>query len=122
MSDEIIVSSDGNGSIISNVIVDGTADAEIGVQQTTAFTGIEMGTLRDLLDVDTSNLTSGTNKYVMTYDIVTNKFKFVNPDAVLDASVGIATDDPTPVGMSTATLDYLDQALDDRIDLDAGEW
>lgn len=122
MSDEIIVSSDGNGSIISSVTVDGAADAEIGVSQSTVITSVEMGTLRDLLDVDTSNLTSGTNKYVMTYDVVTNKFKFVNPDAVLDASVGIATDDPNPIGMSTATINYLDDVLDNKIDLDAGEW
>ena len=47
---------------------------------------------------------------------------FVNPDDVLDASVGITTADPAPVGMSTETIDYLDVALDDKIDLDAGEW
>ena len=58
----------------------------------------------------------------MIYDAITQKYKFVNPDEVLDASVGISTNDPTPVGMSTTTLNYLDQVLDDRIDLDAGEW
>jgi hypothetical protein len=122
MADEIIVRSDGNGLIVSNVAVDGAADAEIGTQQTTVFTGVEMATLRDLLDVDTSNLTSGTNKYVMTYDVLTNKFKFVNPDAVIDSSVGVSTDDPNPVGMTTATINYLDKVLDNKIDLDAGEW
>ena len=77
--------------------------------------------LRDLLDVNASNLASA-GKFVLTYDASTDKFVFTNPDAVIDSSVGIATDDPTPVGMSTATIDYLDQALDNKIDLDAGTW
>jgi hypothetical protein len=58
----------------------------------------------------------------MTYDVATNKFKFVNPDAVIDSSVGVNVDDPNPVGMTTATINYLDKVLDNKIDLDAGEW
>ena len=84
-----------------------------------------MDKLVDLLDVNSSNLTaqsSTSNKFVLTYDAFANKFVFVNPDDVLDASVGITTTDPAPVGMSTETIDYLDVALDDKIDLDAGEW
>jgi hypothetical protein len=122
MADEIIVSPDGNGLVVSSVTVDGAADAEIGIQQTTVITKVEMSSLKDLMDVDTSNLTSNTNKYVMTYDVATNKFKFVNPDAVIDSSVGVNVDDPNPVGMTTATINYLDKVLDNKIDLDAGEW
>lgn len=84
-----------------------------------------MANLGDILDVDTSNLNSSTNKFVMIYDSVTRKYKFVNPDDVLDASAGVSTDrstnpDPLPLGMSTETLDYLDDALDNKIDVDAG--
>jgi hypothetical protein len=112
MAEDIVVS-----------VSDSTADPDIGVGEIQVTTQVQdVANLSDILDVDTSNLDGSTNKYVMIFDAIRNKYVFVNPDAVLDASVGIATADPTPVGMSTATLDYLDQALDDRIDLDAGEW
>jgi hypothetical protein len=104
-------------------VEESSADVEIGVGQIQVFTQVQdVANLSDILDVDTSNLDGSTNKYVMIFDAVRQKYVFVNPDAVLDSSVGISTSDPSPVGMSTATLDYLDQALDDRIDLDAGEW
>jgi hypothetical protein len=123
MSD-IVVSTDGNGSLVSSIIsLDDAADPDIGVGQIEVIVvGGNVANLADISDVDTSNLNGSTNKFVMIYDAITQKYKFVNPDEVLDASVGITTNDPTPIGMSTATLNYLDQALDDRIDLDAGEW
>ena len=123
MSD-IIVSADGNGSLVSSIILlDDAADPNIGVGQIEVIVvGGSVANLSDISDVDTSNLDGSTNKFVMIYDAITQKYKFVNPDEVLDASVGISTNDPTPIGMSTTTLNYLDQALDDRIDLDAGEW
>ena len=123
MSD-IIVSADGNGSLVSSIILlDDAADPNIGVGQIEVIVvGGSVANLSDISDVDTSNLDGSTNKFVMIYDAITQKYKFVNPDEVLDASVGISTNDPTPIGMSTTTLNYLDQVLDDRIDLDAGEW
>lgn len=124
MSD-IIVSADGNGSLVSSIIsLDDAADPNIGVGQIEVIVvgGGVVANLADISDVDTSNLDGSTNKFVMIYDATIQKYKFVNPDEVLDASVGISTNDPSPIGMSTATLNYLDQALDDRIDLDAGEW
>lgn len=112
MAEDIVVS-----------VSDSTADPEIGVGIIQVTTQVQdVANLSDILDVDTSNLNGSTNKFVMIFDATRNKYVFVNPDDVLDASVGISTSDPNPVGMSTATLDYLDQALDDRIDLDAGEW
>lgn len=78
--------------------------------------------LKDLLDVNSSNLGSGTNKFVLTYDAADDKFKFVNPDDVIQSAVGVTTADPAPVGLTTQTIDYLDDVLDNKIDLDAGEW
>ena len=124
MSD-IIVSADGNGSLVSSIIsLDDAADPNIGVGQIEVIVvgGGVVANLADISDVDTSNLDGSTNKFVMIYDATIQKYKFVNPDEVLDASVGISTNYPSPIGMSTATLNYRDQALDDRIDLDAGEW
>lgn len=112
MPDDIIVDlSDTNLDVtVDDIVVDVVSGSGGSVEK-----------LRDLLDVNASNLASA-GKFVLTYDASTDKFVFTNPDAVIDSSVGIATDDPTPVGMSTATIDYLDQALDNKIDLDAGEW
>lgn len=125
MSD-IIVSAEGNGSLVSSVVsLDIAADSDIGTGQIeviVASAGGGVANLSDILDVDTSNLSASTNKYIMVYDATTQKYKFINPDDILDASVGITTTDPTPVGMSTATIDYLDDVLDNKIDLDAGEW
>jgi len=122
MSD-IVVSTVGGDSIIT-VSLDDAADPAIGVGQVQVFTsaGGSVGNLEDILNVDTSNLNASTNKFVMVYDATTQKYKFVNPDEVLDSSVGVTASDPAPVGMSTATIQYLDQALDNKIDLDAGLW
>ena len=125
MSD-IVVSTEGNGSLVSSVVsLDIAADSDIGTGQIeviVASAGGGVANLSDILDVDTSNLSASTNKYIMVYDATTQKYKFINPDDILDASVGITTTDPTPVGMSTATINYLDDVLDNKIDLDAGEW
>jgi len=125
MSD-IVVSTEGNGSLVSSVVsLDIAADSDIGTGQIeviVASAGGGVANLSDILDVDTSNLSASTNKYIMVYDAQTSKYKFINPDDILDASVGITTIDPTPVGMSAATINYLDDVLDNKIDLDAGEW
>jgi hypothetical protein len=104
-------------------VEESSADAEIGVGQIQVVTQVQdVANLSDILDVDTSNLDGSANKYVMIFDAVRQKYVFVNPDKILDASVGVGTDDPTPVGMSTETINYLDQVLDNKIDLDAGQW
>ena len=80
---------------------------------------LEVANLKDLDDV---SMTGAGNKFVLIYDSGTNGFKLVNPDDVLDSAAGIANNDPSPVGFSTDTINYLDTALDNKIDLDAGEW
>lgn len=105
-------------------VEDGGADSDIGVGEIQVVTSAagSVANLADILDVDTSNLDGSTNKYVMVFDATRQKYVFVNPDAVLDASVGVTPSDPSPVGMTTDTINYLDQALDNKIDLDAGQW
>lgn len=136
MSDSFLVSDNGNGSDIStDIVVDQITVADENlisddtpVQVEIVSTGVGIGSvanLRDLLDVNSSNLQSGqaaTNKFVLTYDATTDRFVFTNPDDVLDAAVGVNTMSPPQTGLSTATIDYLDDALDNKIDLDAGEW
>ena len=76
--------------------------------------------LTDLNDISTSG---AQNRWVLIYDEPSDTFKFVNPDEVVDAAVGANTvpgGAPAATGLSTDTIDYLDQALDDKIDLDAG--
>lgn len=76
--------------------------------------------LSDLNDIST---TGAQNRWVLVYDEPSATFKFVNPDEVLDAAVGANTvpgGAPAGSGLSTDTIDYLDQVLDDKIDLDGG--
>ena len=81
---------------------------------------VDVAKLTDLQDVVTNNLSNTTNQYVMVYDASTSSFKFVNPDRVLDAAVGVLNTDPAPIGITTDSLNYFDTALDNRIDLDGG--
>lgn len=127
-----IVVSDNGGSVFNvsvddnevadvNLVGEGSSPVQVIVQS--AVSGAEsVASLKDLLDVNSSNLSGTTNKFVLTYDAPNDKFKFVNPDDVIDSAVGVTTSDPAPVGLTTQTIDYLDVALDNKIDLDAGEW
>ena len=76
--------------------------------------------LKELGDISTDG---AQNRWVLVYDEPSETFKFVNPDEVVDAAVGANTvpgGAPTSTGLSADTIDYLDQALDDKIDLDGG--
>ena len=123
MTDIIVTIGDSNAEIIST-IEDSNADTNIGTGEIQVVTSAQsnVANLADILDVDTTNLNGSTNKYVMVYDAARQKYVFVNPDAVIDASVGVTTSDPSPAGMTPETINYLDQALDNKIDLDAGMW
>ena len=124
MDDIVVTSENGNGFNVTNVIVED--DGGISVTVGAAGGGVsgvgDVQKLTELLDVDSSNLSTSTNKFVLTYDSGDSKFKFINPDDVIDSAVGITTTDPTPSGLSDDTIDYLDEVLDNKIDLDAGEW
>jgi hypothetical protein len=126
-----IVVSDNGGSVFNvsvddnevadvNLVGEGSSPVQVIVQSVSGADSV--ASLKDLLDVNASNLSGTTNKFVLAYDAPTDKFKFVNPDDVIDSAVGVTTADPLPVGLTTQTIDYLDVALDNKIDLDAGEW
>ncbi len=113
---------DDNNVADSNLVGDGVGD--LIVQFVDSVTGVgSVSNLRDLGDVDSTAIPSGSSagdKFVLTYDASNNRFTFVNPDAVIDSAVGVGATFPPPVGLSTQTINYLDTALDDKIDLDAG--
>ena len=113
---------DDNNVADSNLVGDGVGD--LIVQFVDSSTGVgSVSNLRDLGDVDSTAIPSGSSagdKFVLTYDASNNRFTFVNPDTVIDNAVGVGATYPPPVGLSTQTIDYLDTALDDKIDLDAG--
>lgn len=71
----------------------------------------------DLLDVSISELDKN-DKYVVMYNAVDKTYKLVNPDEVLSA----ATTDPIQPGLPSNFKDQLDIDLDDRIDVDGGEF
>jgi hypothetical protein len=71
--------------------------------------------LDDLFDVEISGQ---NDKYVLMYDAPSGKWRDVNPDAVLSASVS----EPIQPGLPNDFENQLDIDLDNRIDLDAGNW
>ena len=80
--------------------------------------GGSVGDLANLQDVDASGQ---SDRWVLVYDAASNAYKFVDPDEIVNAAANVTPVDGTSsVGLSTAAVDYLDQALDDKIDLDAG--
>ena len=116
------VTVDDNTVADTNITGDGVGDLIVQFLDSSSGVG-SVSNLRDILDIQSTNLDSGTgagDKFVLTFDAAANKFVFVNPDAVIDAAVGAGATFPAPAGISTAAIDYLDTALDDKIDLDAG--
>lgn len=92
------------------------------VQQGGGGTGAVAKNLSELNDVDQQGI---GNRFVLVYDAVTSAFKFVNPDEVVNAAAGGASvqgGSPAPEGFSSETIDELDIALDNKIDLDAGDF
>jgi hypothetical protein len=74
--------------------------------------------LSDLNDVNVSEFNK-KDKYVLMFDAATGKYTLVNPDAVLSAASGTETTQP---GLPADFLNTLDIDLDNRIDMDAGEF
>ena len=80
--------------------------------------GSGVGDLANLQDVDASGQ---SDRWVLVYDAASNAYKFVDPDEVINAAANVTpTSGTSSVGLSTAAVDYLDKALDDKIDVDAG--
>jgi len=130
MSDIVVVDGGGSGFSVSvddsevadvNLSSQGASPVQVFVVDGSSGGG-SVSNLKDMLDVNSSNLSGTTNKFVLTYDAPNDKFVFVNPDDVVQSAVGVTTADPAPVGLTTQTIDYLDDVLDNRIDLDAGEF
>ena len=114
---------DDNTVADTNITGDGVGDLIVQFVDSVAGAGGSVSNLRDLGDIDTTAIPQGSSagdKFVLTYDAGNNRFTFVNPDAVIDAAVGVGATFPAPVGLSSGTINYLDTALDDKIDLDAG--
>jgi hypothetical protein len=93
------------------------------IVNTSSTTGyVEARALDGLGTIDTSNLTigggSGGDGYVLMFDATTQTFVFVNPDEVLSQ----ATIEPQQPGLPSDFLDEIDDALQSRINIDAGVW
>ena len=114
---------DDNNVADTNITGDGVGDLIVQFVDSVSGVGGSVSNLRDLGDIDTTAIPQGSSagdKFVLTYDAGNNRFTFVNPDAVIDAAVGVGATFPAPVGISTQAIDYLDDELDNKIDLDAG--
>ena len=71
--------------------------------------------LQDLSDVNTTGV---QNSYLLAYDSGTQTYKTVNPDDILSAAVT----DPNAVGIPTVFINQMATDLDNKVDLDAGEF
>lgn len=98
------------------VSVNTTAEIQLNSTLSTDLILTVANKLSDLVDVDT---TDANDKYVIMYDAASQKYKLVNPDAVLNASVTEPIQ-PGLVGYASTFLNELDTDLDNRIDVDAG--
>jgi hypothetical protein len=91
------------------------------VQEVEVLTNVA-NKLTDLIDVNSTGITTSSFNYVLAYDTTASEFKFINPDDVL---VSAASTDPTlsnRLGLPTEFLDRLDLDLDNRINIDAGSF
>jgi hypothetical protein len=70
----------------------------------------------NLSGIDNVDITGIKDGYVLMYDDTRQRYAFVDPDEVLVKAVTM--DDKLP----EVFVDKLDQDLDDRINLDAGEF
>ncbi len=98
------------------------ADTNLDGQPLITFTVEEEGVanLRDITDIVSTSLGTGIGtNFVLTYDPNADNFVFVSPDAVIDSAAGSLSG---PIGFSTTVINQLDDALDNKIDLDAGTW
>lgn len=83
----------------------------------TVASGVIMArNLSELLDVD---LTGVSDKYVIMYNAATGKYTAVNPDSILSAA---STIEPTQPGLPSDFIDTLDIDLDNKIDVDGGNF
>jgi len=70
-------------------------------------------------DIDATDM---KDKYVLMYDADIQRIKFVNPDEVLNAAAETETTQPGLVGFATSFLNELDIDLDNKIDIDGGQF
>jgi|TARA_E500000318_G_scaffold95922_1_gene95944 hypothetical protein len=115
--EDIIV--DGTGSSIGISVEETEIDIEISV---TSLSIDAVAKLTDLTDINSSNLSDSTNAFVLAYNATTEKFEFINPDEVVDNAAGVVAGAPGPGGFSQEAIDYLDETLDNKIDVDGGEF
>jgi hypothetical protein len=87
-------------------------EGNIIVNESATLGATDSDNLDGLGNIDITNVQDG---YVLMYDAETQKYRFVDPDTILSKAV---EDDNLPQDF----LDKLDIDLDDRIDLDSGEF
>jgi hypothetical protein len=108
-----------NVTMSYNNEIDVTLESATNTQVSTSYVVAE--SLEDLGNVDTSALDktgNTTNNYVMVWDASAQKYKFVNPDVVLNTAAS-ETESISP-GLPQPFIDALDVELDNLIDVDGG--
>lgn len=81
--------------------------------------------LTDLIDVNSTGITTTAYNYVLVYDAPTNEFKFVDPDDILvSAASTTQSSSSAGNGLPGVFINALDsnQARTDNVDFDGGSF
>lgn len=101
-----------------NVSVSGITSSYSVVIKTSQFKVTQEAPVTRLEDLSDVDATGVKNSYLLAYDSTTQTYKTVNPDDILSAAVT----DPNAVGIPTVFINQMATDLDNKVDLDAGEF
>ena len=86
------------------------------IQDIEVLTNVPSTRFSDLVDFNDNDK---NDKYVIMYNAATQTYNLVNPDQILSAASSTETIEP---GLPADFIDTLDVDLDNKIDLDAGNF
>ena len=80
--------------------------------------------LSDLVDVNTSGITTTSFNYVLAYDVATQKYNFIDPDDILVSAASTDGTHSAGDGLPGQFINALDSNLQrvDNIDFDGGSF
>lgn len=100
------------------VTVSDGSTPSIKIKKDTRFKVSEALPVTRLQDLSDVNVGGVQNNYLLAYDSTTQSYKTINPDDILSAAVT----DTNAVGIPTVFINQMATDLDNKVDLDAGEF
>lgn len=103
-----------------NITVSGDSSPIVIVKSENKFnvTEAEVVVANRMEDLSDFNSSGVQDNYLVAYDSASGTYKTINPDDILSAAVT----DPNMVGIPTVFINQMASDLDNKVDLDAGEF